>query len=333
MKTVREALGREQMPVRLRPFTEADYTPVVTLGTLSYPDEPWNEEEFRHRDASWDLTRYDRHRVIAEDSAKRVVGYGQVRHIPWEFHPQKYYLFLMVQPEVRQRGIGGTIYQALTTALAQREARTVHSGVDRETMTDSIAFLTHRGFAEVQRGFESYLDVAAFDFARFAGAEERVAAQGIVLTTLAAERARDPEALRKAYELQLTCGHDVPAVGEPTDTTYELFLSHDVDTPTALLDAFFLAKDGERYVGLSLMQRRLAQPDVVQQHLTGVLREYRGRGVAMALKLQTVKYARAQGYREIRTGNDARNRPMLRINEAMGFAKEPAWITFEKRLG
>jgi hypothetical protein len=50
----------------------------------------------------------------------------------------------------------------------------------------------------------------------------------------------------------------------------------------------------------------------------------------MALKLQTVRYAREHGYREIRTGNDARNRPMLRINEAMEFVKQPAWITFEK---
>ena len=200
-------------------------------------------------------------------------------------------------------------------------------------MTESIAFLTRRGFVEVQRGFESRLDVAAFDFARFAGAEERVAGRGIILTTLAAERQRDPDALRKAYELQQACGRDVPAVGEVTETSFEMFLAHDVDRPTALLDAFFLARDGDRYVGLSAMQRRLAQPGVLSQHLTGVRREYRGRGIAMALKLQTVKYAQTHGYREIRTGNDARNRPMLRINEAMGFVKEPAWITFEKRLG
>jgi len=83
-------------------------------------------------------------------------------------------------------------------------------------------------------------------------------------------------------------------------------------------------------VGLSYLHRRPEQPEVLSQNLTGVLREYRGRGIAMALKLQTVRYAREHGYREIRTGNDARNRPMLRINEAMEFVKQPAWITFEK---
>ncbi len=319
--------------VRLRPFGEADYPRVVELGTAVFPDEPWSEEEFRHWDASWDQMRYERHRVVAEDAAGRVVGYGQIRHIPWEFHPQKYSQFMMVHPDVRRRGVGRTLDEALQAELRRRGATIVHAGVAKETMTESIAFLTRRGFVEVQRGFESRLDVAAFDFARFAGAEERVVGQGIILTTLAAERERDPDALRKAYELQQACGRDVPAVGEVTETSFEMFLAHDVDRPTALLDAFFLARDGDRHVGLSTLQRRLAQPDVLSQHLTGVRREYRGRGIAMALKLQTVKYAQAHGYREIRTGNDARNRPMLRINEAMGFVKEPAWITLEKRLG
>ena len=102
--------------------------------------------------------------------------------------------------------------------------------------------------------------------------------------------------------------------------------------PNALPEAQFLALDGDRYVGISALYRPLAQPGVISQGLTGVLREYRGRGIAMALKLQTVRYAREGGYREIRTWNDARNRPMLRINEALGFVKQPATITFEKSL-
>jgi ribosomal protein S18 acetylase RimI-like enzyme len=332
MSTEQPTMTRPGPDVHLRPFGAGDFAPLVALGTAVFPDAPWNEDELRHWEATWDYTRYHRQRVIAEDNSGRLVGYGMIRHVPWEFDPQKYFLLVMVHPEVRRRGIGSAVYDDLLAILAQRDARVVHADVAKETMTDSIAFLTHRGFAEVARGFESRLDVAAFDFARFAGAAERVAAQGIVLTTLAAERERDPDALRRAYELELACGRDVPGIGEPTDVPFELFLQHSVERPTALPDAFFLAKDGDDYVGLSQLQRRLAQPAVLQQHLTGVRRGYRGRGIAMALKLQTVKYAQAHGYREIRTGNDARNRAMLRINEAMGYVKEPATITFEKPL-
>ncbi len=65
---------------------------------------------------------------------------------------------------------------------------------------------------------------------------------------------------------------------------------------------------------------------------TGVLREYRGRGIAWALKLRALTWAKERGYREVRTWNSTRNAPMLGINVALGFAKQPVWITFAKDL-
>jgi hypothetical protein len=52
----------------------------------------------------------------------------------------------------------------------------------------------------------------------------------------------------------------------------------------------------------------------------------------MALKLRTVQYARERGYYEIRTHDNTRNRPMLRINDAMGFLTQPAQVEFAKAL-
>ncbi len=52
----------------------------------------------------------------------------------------------------------------------------------------------------------------------------------------------------------------------------------------------------------------------------------------MALKLAIVECAKNRGGREIRTWNDTLNRAMLRINEAMGFTKQPAEIVYLKDL-
>jgi GNAT superfamily N-acetyltransferase len=176
------------------------------------------------------------------------------------------------------------------------------------------------------------LDVQAFNPGLFAGAAERVADQGITFTDFATERAREPEALRAVYDLFLACSRDIPEIDPVTDVSFAHFVAQEIEDPSALPDGYLLAVDGGHYVGLSNLLASAEEPGVLYQGLTGVLPEYRGRGIATALKLLTVAYARDRGDREIRTWNNTRNRPMLRINEAMGFVKEPVWIVFQKRL-
>jgi len=69
-------------------------------------------------------------------------------------------------------------------------------------------------------------------------------------------------------------------------------------------------------------------PILVWQQLTAVHREFQGHGIAAALKLRTIAYARMHGFREIRTFNSSRNEPMLAINTKLGFIRQPAWIDF-----
>jgi GNAT superfamily N-acetyltransferase len=83
---------------------------------------------------------------------------------------------------------------------------------------------------------------------------------------------------------------------------------------------------------VSRLSRDSGQPGTLHVGFTGVHPIYRGRGIATALKLRTLEYARREGFREIRTQNDTTNAAMLHINAALGFATEPAWIIFEKRF-
>jgi hypothetical protein len=67
-------------------------------------------------------------------------------------------------------------------------------------------------------------------------------------------------------------------------------------SPTFLPNAFFIAVDRDgRWLGMSNVERQLEDPTFVWQGLTGVRREARDRGIAMALKLRTVIYARRMG--------------------------------------
>ncbi|MDP7622098.1 MAG: GNAT family N-acetyltransferase, partial [SAR324 cluster bacterium] len=64
--------------------------------------------------------------------------------------------------------------------------------------------------------------------------------------------------------------------------------------------------------------------------LTGVLRKYRRKGIATALKHTCLTWAKNQGYEWIRTDNVDTNTGMLSINLRVGFKFMPAWLVFEK---
>ncbi|HKY50886.1 MAG TPA: GNAT family N-acetyltransferase [Candidatus Limnocylindria bacterium] len=316
---------------RLRAFTSEDYPAWVAGANLSYPDYPWSVEEARHDDEKWDHSRFFKTRIVAEEDGQ-LVGAVEVYHRPSRFHPDRYGFDVWVRPDRRRRGHGGALHDAATTLLRQRNAMAATAGV-KESMTDGVEFTRKRGWVEVKRDWESRLPVAAFDFDRFAGAAERVAAQGVRMSTYADELARDPEAPRKAYELVDECRRDVPAMDAPTDVSFEDWKKDWTEAPGFLPDAFFVAIDGAgRWLAMSNLQRSIEDPSFIWQGLTGVRREARGRGLAMALKLLTVRHAQRLGVDHIKTWNDQRNRPMLAINEAMGFEKQPAWIGLELRL-
>ena len=315
----------------VREATPADYPALVAVGKSSYPDYAETVEEWRHWDTNWNHDKYFKLRLVAVD-ADRVVGYGQVNHMHWAFVPTKYRLDVTVMPRERRLGHGSALYDELVAAVEGRKGRTLGAAA-KESMTDGVRFLTKRGYREVKRDWESRLFVQGFDFARFATADDRIAKQGVRVTTLADEMETDPAALQKAFELNEDSRMDIPSVDPPTHQTFDEFRRDDIDPPNALLDAFFIAvdKDG-RYLGLSNLFRSLDNPTFLWQGITGVRRDARGKGIAMALKLRTVHFAIDRGVEHIKTWNDVHNKPMLSINEAMGFVKQPAWVSYEKDL-
>ena len=272
----------------VRPATPADYLALVAVGKASYPDYGETVEEWRHWDETWDHSKYFKLRLVSEDSG-RVVGYGQVNHMRWAFVPTKYRVDITVLPDHRGRGHGTALYDDLASAVVARGGRALASAA-KESMTDGVRFLTKRGYREVKRDWESRLFVKGFDFARFSTADDRVAKQGIRIATLAEEMERDPDALQKAFELSEDCRMDIPSVDPPTRHTFDEFRREDIDAPSALLDAFYLAIDRDgRYLAVSNMFRSLDDPTFLWQGITGVRREARAKGIAMALKLRTVR--------------------------------------------
>ena len=59
---------------------------------------------------------------------------------------------------------------------------------------------------------------------------------------------------------------------------------------------------------------------------------WRGRGIALALKLLAIRAARRYGARYLRTNNDSENAPMLAVNRKLGYQPAPGYYRMSARL-
>lgn len=317
--------------LRFRHLTQDDFERVAELWNLTYPHSRISARDLRAWEAGWDEERYDRVRLAVQDEEGWVVATGEISHMPWQFHPHRYSLTLLVDPASKRRGVRQQVYGRLEAELQARGAEMVRTRVTDRRPAD-IRFYARRGFEEVQRMRDSRLNVRSFDFGPYLELEERVSSAGVQLTTLAEEGRDDAEVRRRAYELEMALGPDVPQPDEFTPIPFEAWQVRVIDNERALPDAYFLAKRGSEYVGVSFCQPSLEEPGILWQALTGVRREVRGQGIATALKLGTIRFARENGYREIRTFNDVHNRPILSLNQALGFQPFLHWLELAKKV-
>lgn len=123
---------------------------------------------------------------------------------------------------------------------------------------------------------------------------------------------------RPIYELDRLTSHDEPGEGAGGFLPYEEWLSAAWNNPSADKDiSLVLLLDGAP-VTLSLYVSDGAGR--MESGMTGTLAEHRGQGLAAYTKSKALELARGRGIEHAYTGNHSDNKPMLTINERLGYA-------------
>jgi len=311
----------------IRPFerNEEEYDWVVGLNNQTWPDQPETLAGWKHFEKSADPKRLYRE-IVAEKDGQRV-GYGIYCEPWWSYEPGRFFTDLMVDRAYQQQGVAKAMWYFISDDLKNHQPHEILSRT-REDKPAGITFLQGFGFERTMRYPQSELRLDAFDFGGFAPTLQRVEAEGIRIHSLTELRQLDPDWKQKLYELRWTILQDVPSPNPRTKPTLEEYETRFLKNPDLEPDANFIALDGERFVGYSNLWPCPGLPKW-STGLSGVVQDYRRKGVCTALKVQGLKLAQQRGIETVDTENEENN-PMYQLNLRLGFKPKPAWLDFKK---
>lgn len=314
--------------VVVRPARPTDMPAIALIGNASWPDFSVTAKELEARDVRRSATHQLRRRVAVR--GLQIVGWSLAESDPRGMQHGTVQASGAVLPSARGTGVGRALYTELMQALTAGEASAALIEV-REHHDAARAFFETRGFSKVMRYAVSRLALADFDLAAYAERLQKVEASGVQIVTAREMRAAHPDGIARLNALRWAIAQDVTAADPPvreSDESLQAYLDHQ---PTALPDGWLIAQVDGIDVGLTSVWRSLADPTVIQTGVTGVLPAWRRRGIALALKVRAIGYARSIGGRRLFTDNEENN-PMYGLNLTLGFEPQPAWLAYRRVL-
>ncbi|WP_149823333.1 GNAT family N-acetyltransferase [Streptomyces tailanensis] len=257
--------------------------------------------------------------LVAEADGE-VIGTVQLGIAHDSHAPGQGYLNVYVHPEHVRRGAGGLLVRAAEERLAAVGATRLLSWV--LDTPDNRAFAERRGYTSSRSAHFLRLDLAKGTLPSVQSPPPDVELH------TAADFADDP---RPLFDLDAETVADEPSDLDAEFDDYEQWvaqtyrhplLDHDLST-VVLVDGTPAAFTAVRTDGRNRYFTGM----------TGTARAFRGRGLAKLAKNDSLHRARAAGYTEAFTGNDAGNGPMIAINKWFGYEVCATEVRHVRELG
>jgi GNAT superfamily N-acetyltransferase len=286
-----------------------DFGAATELLNRVWPHRVGSERGLRHAS---DAEPPDAHRRYwaAEDDG-RLVGWA-TSAVEDQSAERPGFLQVSVAPESRNGGVGTALLERCEAHLAGLGVLIVLSTTTSEEASRRLA--AAHGFRHTNTTRISSVDPRTIESAS--------APPGVDLCPLSG---LDP---RQVYELDAEAMLDVPGQVAMDDVSFEQWLEDYWRDPDTDLDASVAAVIDGRPVAFSHL--RIAPGGRAVTEMTGTLRDYRGRGLALLAKRATLVNAAKRGVELVFTENDETNRPMLRVNENLGYRPFGSTLTWSR---
>jgi GNAT superfamily N-acetyltransferase len=284
--------------IMVREGTREDFGSATELLNRVWPLRVGSERGLRHAAAAEPPEAHRRY--WAADDGGELVGWATAS-IDYQSSELPGFLQACVAPESRKAGLGAALLERCEAHLGELGVAMVLSSSTPEEASRSFA---------IAHGFRHT------DTVRISGVDPRTIElpsipPGVELRPLAE---LDP---RKVFELDSEAMLDIPGEVAMDGLSFEQWLEDYWRHPDTDLDASVAAVVDGRPVAFSHL--RVAPSGRAINDMTGTLRDYRRRGLALLAKRATLVNAATRGVEFVSTENTETNGPMLRVNEKLGY--------------
>jgi GNAT superfamily N-acetyltransferase len=308
-----------------RPFEPGDYPRLAEIRNL-WELEPVTAEELEEEDSRADPNGI-RRRVMLTEADGTTVGYAMTVRESEDPEGDWWVTIGLDLPYRGQDRARDAVRPLLEFAYAN--GGKVARDYFRTDCARSRRFAERIGATYVEDMFESLYDLKADGGAPLDTFKSRLSDQGITILRFSELGDESEENLRRLHALYVPVEADMPGIYYRWERPFENFMREVVRDPAFRTDGVLIAVHEDQWIGLAIVQEKDGK---AFNQTTGVLPEYRGRGIASGLKAHSIEWARSIGANTIRTYNHSTNEAMLAINRKLGYVPEPGWTCYQLDL-
>ena len=287
----------------------------VTGDMLRQRQAPWNDNDPRLR-------------KVVTDASGSIVAYCRCMHRASD--PRGIFRFnVYVDPSFTGRGIGLSLLVLAEGFGKDNQATSMMTSAE-EWCQRGRDFAAKAGYEVAQHLFESRLDLTAFDPGPYIMAQALLEDEGYRFLNLE-DLGDTDDSWQKLYALDTVTDRDTPGSEYWTLGTLEEYIASKKNAATYMAQGVNVATYNDQWIGVNIVIDSTHEGEMHTDY-TGVLKEFRGKGIAQVLKVLGIQLAISLGKQTLVTNNDDRNAPMLAINKKLGFVEKPGFYIYKKSI-
>ena len=322
------------MMLKIKKFTETDLEfrelaridNLVNHDSIDHPDD--DKRDWGIRDKS--LIR-DRLLLYKDKILVGAMYYSQGR----EKNKRATFFTLNIDPEYNTHESRELLFNQMLEEIKLFDSNKIITGVYDHPNYDLVKqFLIDKNFKLVQTNREYSCDIKKINIDKYQSLIKKLESEGIKFYDSKEEMKDWPNHYKKLEELTWTYHQDFPIPNgvKHTRTPFEQAMKIQKDFEQNYYGTEIVAVKDVRYIGSTDLEVYYkSEPHKAWTNGLGVLKDYRRRGIATALKIKAIEKLIEKGVTEIRTDNEENN-PMYKINVALGFEPVPFSLEYMKKI-